>query len=361
MKLNGLFRLTVAAIMCLTSAGAFAFSLVVAGGDDRQPLAGAALMTANGTIKGLTDERGAIALTEADLPATVRYMGYDDATLTAAADTVFLSPRAFELSEMVVQPEDRPVLKLRCYIREYTSAAYGTDTLQLFGEYMSDYFLPAKKVKGFKSNTATIRVQRQRMRHRNAEGLDSISRPTDEDEFLSWAKLCGINPATKTLADSVREGCTAIVPGKQSGDYATLRLAPDGKVIYTCDLLADHKGHHWEPWIFKLLGMTIDATEMRSQNIFTLADDATYGPSTLQMCSYAIGMTIKSKWVKRAFHTKEPIKTYSVIEIYPVEAVYLTVEDAKVAEKEYDIRDITPSPLAPPLPANITEMLEADV
>ena len=183
MKLNGLFRLTVAAIMCLTSAGAFAFSLVVAGGDDRQPLAGAPLMTANGTIKGLTDERGAIELTEADLPATVRYMGYDDATLTAAADTVFLSPRAFELSEMVVQPEDRPVLKLRCYIREYTSAAYGTDTLQLFGEYMSDYFLPAKKVKGFKSNTATIRVQRQRMRHKNAEGLDSISRPTDEDEF----------------------------------------------------------------------------------------------------------------------------------------------------------------------------------
>lgn len=205
MKLNGLFRLTAAAIMCLTSVGAFAFSLVVAGGDDRLPLAGAPLMTANGTIKGLTDERGAIALTEAELPATVRYMGYDDATLTTATDTVFLSPRAFELSEMVVQPEDRPVLKLRCYIREYTTAAYGTDTLQLFGEYMSDYFLPAKKVKGFKLTRLRYACSVSACAIKTPRALTlSLDRPTRTSSYRGRNSAASIPSQKRSLTASAR-------------------------------------------------------------------------------------------------------------------------------------------------------------
>ena len=62
-----------------------------------------------------------------------------------------MTPDTFELQEVVVDPVDKPVLKLRCYIREYTTGTYGNDTIQLFGEYMADYFClkKSKRIRTF--------------------------------------------------------------------------------------------------------------------------------------------------------------------------------------------------------------------
>lgn len=76
------------------------------------------------------------------------------------------------------------------------------------------------------------------------------------------------------------------------------------------------------------------------------------------MATYTMEMTIKSKFIKKAFHTKEPIKSFSTVEVYPLEAQYLTVKEAKDLEWDYSQRTIEQSPLAPELPANIKEMLE---
>ena len=79
---------------------------------------------------------------------------------------------------LVVVPVDRPVLNLKCYIREYTTAAFGNDTIHMFGEYMADYFLVEQKVKGFKTdNKPKVRASRKRIRHKNASGLDSTAIP----------------------------------------------------------------------------------------------------------------------------------------------------------------------------------------
>lgn len=341
-------------------AKAYAYGFIVADAEDRLPLGGATLLSDNGTILGISDSHGSIDCSPSAFPVRIHCMGYVEANLSAIVDTVFLTPKTFELSEIVIEQVEKPVLKLDCYIREYTTSTFGTDTVQLFAEYMADYFLTEKKVKGFKSGDMPYkRVQRMRVRHKNAAGLDSIYRPAKDDVFLSWVDICSINPHGYVAPDSIVNGATGVKMGK-FGRYSTTRVNGN-KLTYSRDILANHKGHHWAPWFMKVIGFTIDMTEMLGKDVFQLDDNSYYGPNTLQMATYTMEMTIKSKWAKKEFHTKEPIKTYSVIEVYPLETKYLTAEAAKEQEWEYSRKEITPSPLAPQLPQNILEMINAEI
>lgn len=338
-----------------------AYSFIVADAEDHQPLGGATMMSANGTILGFSDADGAIGHSPSSFPVSIHCLGYVETQLTVPVDTVFMTPKSFELSEVVIRPVERPVLKLNCYIREYTSGAFGNDTVMLFGEYMADYFLVEKKIKGFKPSNREpyIRVRRQRVRHKNSEGLDSIARPKDEEQLISWVDICSINPISSTAPDSIINGSTGIVQGKY-GKFSTMRVSGN-KLIYSRDILADHKGHHWSPWFFKMIGFTIDTTRMLAKDIFLVDENGNFGPNTLQMATYTMEITIKSKWVKRAFHTKEPIKTYSVIEVYPISAQYLTQPEAKELEWDYSQKDIIQAPQAPQLSKNIQEMIDAKI
>jgi len=354
-----IFRFLFVALALIGFVKAKAF--VVADAEDHQPLGGATLLSANGVILGFSDSDGVFGNSISDFPVSIHCLGYEETKLSASVDTVFMTPKTFELSEVVINPVDRPVLKLNCYIREYTTAAFGNDTVMLFGEYMADYFLAEKKVKGFNPNNRTpyIRVKRQRIRYKNSEGLDSIARPTEDEELISWVSICSVNPKGATLPDSIMNGSTGVVQGK-FGEFSTTRLTGN-KMIYSRDILADHKDHHWSPWFLKVIGFTIDTTEMLAKDIFLVDENGNYGPNTLQMATYTMEMTVKSKWVKKAFHTKEPIKTYSVIEVYPISSRYLTQPEAKELEWENSQRDITPAPQAPQLPQNIIEMISAEV
>ncbi len=363
MKFKDIAGLLLAVLMicfsfrCSASANGF----IVADSEDRMPLPGATVMSGNGTIVGFTDNKGSFSCNSGDMPLTVRCLGYKELTLKAYSDTLFMTPDAFELPELVIAPVDRPVLKLRCYIREYTTGSYGSDTIQMFGEYMADYFLSEKKVKGFgpSKRTPYIRAKRLRARYKNAAGLDSIARPEADDEFISWVSICSIDPFRHTVADSVVNGAVGVVIGKY-GEFSNTRVN-GSRLIYSRDILANHKNHRWSPWFFKMVGFTVDTSEMLFKEIYHLDDKRKYGPNTLQMATYTMEMTIKSKWVKKALHTKEPIKTYSTVEVYPVEALYLTPQQAKDSEWDYSRKDITPSPLAPRLSPNIIEMLDEDI
>ncbi len=363
MKLKTVVGLFLAVLMICFSfrCSASANKFIVADIEDRMPLPGTTVMSRNGTIVGFTDNNGSFSCDLGDMTLTLRCLGYRELTLKAYSDTVFMTPDTFELQEVVVDPVDKPVLKLRCYIREYTTGTYGNDTIQLFGEYMADYFLSEKKVKGFgpSKRTPYIRAKRLRARHKNAAGLDSIDRPDADEEFISWVDICSIDPFRHTVADSVVDGSVGVVMGKY-GEFSSIRVN-GSRLTYTRDILANHKNHHWSPWFFKMLGFTVDTSEMLSKEIYLLDDKRKYGPNTLQMATYTMEMTIKSKWVKKALRTKEPIKTYSTVEVYPVDAVYLTPQDAKDLEWDYSRKDITPSPLEPRLSQNIIEMLDADI
>lgn len=334
----------------------YANNIIFVDKSDRQPISGVSIITGNGTIIGLTDNNGSFDCTPDVLPLKIRCIGYEERTLDSIIDTLYLYPKSYELAEILVTPVDRPILKINCYIREYTTATYSGDTIQMFGEYMADYFLNEKKSKGFRqSNTPYVRAKRLRARYRNGAGLDSIAKPSENDEFLSWIDLCSIDPEHHTLPDSVLNGATNNIMGKY-GQFSSSRIF-NNKFIYSRDILANHKGHHWSPWFFKLIGFTIDTSKMLSKDIFLIDDHGGYGPNTLQMATYTMEMTIKGKWIKKAFNTKDPIKSYSIVEVYPIESQYLTVQEAKDLEWDYSQKEIIRSPLAPELPLNILEML----
>lgn len=344
------------ALVLFVSLPAKAF--VVADAEDHAPLGGVAVMSANGSILGFSDAEGVFRAAIASFPVTVHCLGYEEAKLSGTVDTLFLAPKSFELDELVIQPVERPVLKLNCYIREYTTAAFGSDSVIIFSEYMADYFLVEKKIKGFKpgNNSPNIKVMRQRVRQKNAAGLDTIYRPSAKDEIMSWVVICTLDPMRKTAPDSVMKGSAAVSMGKY-GPFSTTRVSGN-RLINSRDILADHKGHHWSPLFLKVMGFTIDATEMIEKEIYLVDENGNYGPNTLQMATFSMEMTVKSKWIKKMVHTKDPIKTYSVIEVYPLSYRYLTQAEAKEEEGEYTQRDIEQSPLAPPLPPNILEMIE---
>lgn len=80
------------------------------------------------------------------------------------------------LKELIVNGKDKNIVFLRCYIREYTTGTSDADTLRIFAEYISDFYVPLKKGKKFK-NSGKMRILNSRIyRHRTRKnGNDTIT------------------------------------------------------------------------------------------------------------------------------------------------------------------------------------------
>ena len=67
--------------------------------------------------------------------------------------------------------------------------------------------------------------------------------------------------------------------------------------------------------------------------------------------SFSMRMLLKGKWMKKAFHSKEPVALYSTIDIYPVSVRFLTREEALEERGDKTPLPIVPAPQAPEIPA----------
>lgn len=336
-----------------------ATGLVVVDADDSMPLAGATICGKGDIILGFTDIEGRADITGDSL--TVRSLGYKTVKANAT-DTVRLHSEPITLAGMTVRPGDHPVTCLNTYIREYTSIANSTDTLQMFAEYMADIFLSEKKVKGFSPDSPTMmtRVRRQRVRHKNSEGMDTTYRPENgKEDLLSWYKLCSTDPKRHIVPEALSEDKPMITKGKY-GPQTIIRLK-DNHLTITNDGLSKHKDHHWSPWFLKAIGMTIDFTELIERHTYNTGTDRTYGPAKLRSSTYTMRMTLKGKFIKKAMKSKEAAEAYAVIEIYPMSATFLSAADAAEAKNDYTQKDIAPAPQAPALPPSIRALRDANV
>ncbi len=323
--------------------------VVVVDSTDSKPLGGATLSSADGIILSITDVEGR-APSPQSFPYDVRCLGYSPLTVEAACDTVRLAPTAIELAGFTVTPGERPITLVRAYIREYSSAATSTDTLQLFSEYMADFFLTEKKVKGFstKPQSPKVRSLARRMRYRNSEGRDTVAND-DDAGMLVWVELTSLEPERHILGDSLLAG----FPEIRRGEYGTsvVRTFRSPTYTRTLDALATHKDHHWEPWLLKMLGLSVDVTEMVRSERFLVDEGGEYGPASLAVSSFSMRMLLKGKWMKKAFHSKEPVALYSTIDIYPVSVRFLTREEALEERGDKTPLPIVPAPQAPEIPA----------
>lgn len=333
---------------------------VVVDGDDRSPLIAASVFDANGTLVALTDTCGAFS---ARLPVAVRFMGYEAATLDHEADTLALAPASYELPEMTFNLANRDVMRLICYVREYAGLAGSDDTTALFSEYMVDYMLPVKKLKGFKGRgkprtLAQRRVVRIMDPH---DGTDSIAVNPEDGDLISWLMLASMPVASDgeygCFPDSVLSEGEHIVPGKYGPReiYRTTSAA----ISESADALADHKDHRWSPWFFKIFGITVDFTDLRVSRAYMREADGSKKPENLLMAIFSMEALGRGKMLRKAFDSKTPVQIKTYMEIYPVDREYLTVTEAKACEKDKTAGwPMTVPPTAPALDAATASLVE---
>ncbi|MDE5870219.1 MAG: carboxypeptidase-like regulatory domain-containing protein, partial [Muribaculaceae bacterium] len=306
---------------------------------DKTPVVGASIIDHTGLITGFTDNSGSINLENKDFPVTVRSMGYESGNISHDLDTLFLVPATYSLNEVVVSPGERPVTRIVTYAREYCSGATTADTLQLYSEYMLEYFFADGKVKGFKKSheSANVLAVRRYARISTPEIADSIFRPKEGDDvtFLSFMTNITFVPYDKNVAPApLAEGAKGVAVEGKYGVLTVFQYKND-LYIQSTDVLAEHKDHHWSPWFFKMLGLTMDVVKCDWSLVYKQNDRHVYDINDFLFGRYNLQVIGKGKMLKFILGVKEGIDMNCLIEQYPVAIEHLTVEEYNECKKDY--------------------------
>ncbi|MDE6464714.1 carboxypeptidase-like regulatory domain-containing protein [Muribaculum sp. NM65_B17] len=313
-------------------------SISVVDKNDNSPLAGATVIDKYGIIIGITDDDGCISVdNQGDMQITIRYMGYKPVTISPT-DTIKLSPATYELSEVIIQPIERPIKRILCFAREYSSGIAGSDTMQYYCEYMAEAFVADGKVKGYKSFDARPTAKGYKRYARiSKNGNDSIFIPKYDDDIaeLSWYDFMAFVPTDKIVyPEAIKAGEeTDTIYGKYGPQFVFKRK--NNIFTKTADVLSNHKNRKWSPFIFKLIGMTVDI-DNGTWNL-TFADNGSNSVGIQDFISgtYNIHLVGKGKWIKKIFNTTHPIDMNSYLELYPVDLTNCTIDEYKEFQKDY--------------------------
>lgn len=324
---------------------------------DNMPVPGASVISSKGIIKGITDANGNLAVAQTDYPLSIRCIGYEPVTVGLTADTAFMTPASYELSEVTVNPKERPITRVVTYAREYCTGCTPTDTMQLYSEYMEEFFFADGKVKGYDKSDRKpgIRNARHFGRLANSNGLDSLTRPESSDEMLALSFISLVS----TVPYDERKESEKMVAGQMSdtiqGKFSPKFISRKFGNLYTvdCDLLADYKEHKFSPWMFKLFGLTMEMQNANWQVAYKANDSHRYNLNDYIYGTYNLHILGKGKLLRLALGVKDNIDLDFYIEQYPVDVEHLTVEEYKELKKnikERSIEFVTPAntlPLAP--------------
>lgn len=313
----------------LAIASLCAQSTIVIDRATKEPISLAVVFSANGSIKGTTDNNGICREIEhSDYPVTIKCLGYKQKVCVGTSDTVFMEQDFHELGEVVVTPGHRPIMNVLCYIREYTSGGTSTDTVQYFAEHMAMFYIPQGKVKGFKASNSP-QVLRSKLYQRNIRnGRDSVFKPDYRPDDISWLDLVSYPEKNVQQTDRISQGANIdTIMGKHY--IKTIARKTDKLYFESTDVLADKKDHRMSPLIFKMLGMTIDFNAMNISRAYRVNKSGLYKPEDMAMSTLSVEIVGKGKWIKKAFNSKDPVAMNGLFEIYPIKIDYLTIDEAK--------------------------------
>lgn len=326
-------------LFCPFLCGAAA-DIVLVDGKDGTILAGATVVDWSGLILGMTDAGGAVRdVAESRFPLSVRCVGYDPTTIESPSDTVRMTPATYTLTEMTVASGERPIKRVVCYVREYSTGATGTDTMMLYTDYMTQSFVTEGKVKGYDSFHArpnAIAVRRY-ARLSNAEGLDSVARPGNDDDLtmLSWMEnIAKIPSLTYEEREAISNGAPSDTIFGKYGPKTIFRKT-NGLYMQQHDLLSDKKNHVMSPFFFKLLGFTMNFEEFNLSLAHKSNGTGKYTLYDFVYGTYSLHVKARGKWIKKLMHTKDPIEMDCYVELYPIDITNLTVEEYKELSKDY--------------------------
>lgn len=327
--------------------------------EDSSPVVSATVFSNSGAIIGLTDKFGVISIpNDNDYPLLVRCLGYEAQYCDSDKHVVNLLHDTYSLKELVVTPVDRPVMRIICYVRQYTSVKTGTYTFTGYSEHMADYFITEKKVKGFKQSTSPrFLSSRLYSKISNDEGLDSVFKPKYNNDVFSLEDIIEIPKETKSLGDNIKNGANI---DSTMGKYRIKNVIKKNGDLFISktDHLADIKDHSFSPFAFKMLGFTLDVLEWQEDWIINPKPNYEYTAADIISGVVSFKILGRGRWIKKAFHTENPVNIYCTFEIYPVDIQYCTVAEAKKLQKNPDRIKFKTSPDAAPLSPAAQELVD---
>lgn len=289
----------------------FAFSLraenVVLDSVTRRPIPGAALFTSRGYISDLSDSIGRYSSPSVyDYPLLVRALGYKPARIGFLSDTIMLRPSSPALPpDTTVTSPEKPVKRVRAFVREFTTIVTGTDSLKIMTEGNIEFILHGNLAKnGGRADDWRVLCSRSRR-----ECLRTIRTLEDnEDHFSPFVRIASLWHDTLSI--------------KSKG----LLPVPDGYLL-TVEPLAEMKVAEWEPAQLKRTGMHSALTSFSQNYLFGASTDS-LTTGQLREASFSIIATATGSAIKRLYGVPDDFTILTYIEIFPYAFEPLTLRDA---------------------------------
>lgn len=314
--------------------------VIVVDGSDGSPVIGATVFSSSGLILGATDADGNTPdVNEGSYPLTIHSLGYKEGIAATPGDTLMMDAAAYDLPPVTVMPGERPITRVVCYVREYSTGATDRDTLKMYSEYMveSYHIDEGTKVKGYHKYdfVPKTRTERRFAHYTGADGRDSVATPED-DEYISFMNfLVSLPVDVFEEPDTIKNGAlTDTVQGRYSPGIF-YKKTPEFFVT-SLDMLSNYKNHVYSPNVYKFFGLTIDIREMNLSFAYKANPSGKYNIHDFLYEISSANILGRGKWIKKAFKTKNPVEIDSNVEVYPVEINYLTVDEYKEQRKEHN-------------------------
>jgi len=335
---------------------------VVADAETGAPLSKASVLDKNGNVLRVSDKNGIVRNVSAEFyPLTIRYMGYEDKTVTQPPKGKVLLERKIRiLRETLVDSKQRKLLHILAYARDYSTLTSYTDTVRMFREKMIDFMLPVddKPIK-VKWTTPRILNSRSYYHFTNDSGLDSVS---DRCQYyFTWSDWVSVPPHFRLRENLYnRTSGTDTVFGRHSP--AEIWTKHDDKLNISIDLLSDSTERRWLPniaWYFNKDDVDFEVMKLNLNydNIVT----SNVEPTDLSDFSLEIESRGRGRGMFMFNRSDLPVFVTTHSEVYILDKEFITVKEARKWEK----RDFDPSRLliiepesAPPLQRSILTLID---
>lgn len=297
---------------------------------DGQPVSAASIFDAAGNVVGYTLADGRLSeISEVLYPITIRCLGYEPLLIAEPMDTVWQMKQCYyDMPELVVVPVERNVMKQTFYIRKYFSLCNKVDTVTFFVEHMAYRYVPATR--GVKTGvSSSMRKSKNRCYSMYKVGdMDSVAYDEDSKSPLMLS-ISDLNDVEIHAPKSFKEDSVGYYEKAGKSGASLVKKQSTGVFTFTEDMLAEKKGHSYSPWPLKLMGLTMEITQLYSTQAFRVNETGIYMPKDLLEASFVMEAEGRGKYIRKALKSDAPVIIRSMTELYVVDRDFFTKEEVK--------------------------------
>lgn len=319
---------------------------------DHSPIYAASVFDAAGNMVGLTNGDGDFSsIPEAAYPVTIRSIGYEQIVIERPENNTWMMiPMSYQLSELVVVPVKRNILKQTFYVREYFSMYTERDTLNFFIERMADRFVAATKDAKWNGSTSLRVIDSRGYSHFKTPKKDSVAVEL-EPALPSMLHFFDLEDEQINAPESFKgQGGVNKLHSKASKSGMSLVQRQNAYTFsMTTDMLAETKDHTYTPTLMKLFGASMQFKQMIINQTYRVNNEGVYLPKDLIEGSFSMEIEGTGKKFRKSLNTEKPVNIHSLIEIYVVDCDYLSKEEAKDESKNKPdyVEFVVPSTVPP--------------